>query len=412
MASKWNMKPLEEVAQIVMGYSPKGETYNSEGEGTPLLNGPTEFGPHSPRVTLFTTDPIRFSEPGDILFCVRGSTGRMNWSDKKYAVGRGIAAIRAKTNGADTYFIYCCLREYMQRLLSLTSGSVFPNLSTGDINGFEIPWPEKPTRGSIAHVLGTLDDKIELNRRMNRTLEKMAATIFKSWFIDFDPVRAKAEGRDPGLPAEIADLFPDSFEDSELGPIPKGWTPGKLGDVVEILDSKRIPLSSAERAQRKGPYPYYGAAGVLDHVDDFLFSGTHVLMGEDGSVVTDYDKPVVQYVWNLFWVNNHAHVLRGKNGFTEEHLYLFLKQLNIRPYVTGAVQPKLNQRNMKSVPMVVPPKAVSEAFGRVVGPLFQKFRANADEGRTLAGLRDTLLPKLLSGEIELPEAEELVEEGT
>ena len=409
MASKWNMKPLEEVAQIVMGYSPKGETYNSEGEGTPLLNGPTEFGPHSPRVTLFTTDPIRFSEPGDILFCVRGSTGRMNWSDKKYAVGRGIAAIRAKTNGADTYFIYCCIREYMQRLLSLTSGSVFPNLSAGDINGFEIPWPEKPTRGSIAHVLGTLDDKIELNRRMNQTLEKMAAAIFKSWFIDFDPVHAKAQGRDPNLPPEIADLFPDSFENSALGPIPKRWTPGKLGDVVEILDSKRIPLSSAERAQRKGPYPYYGAAGVLDHVDDFLFSGTHVLMGEDGSVVTDYDKPVVQYVWNLFWVNNHAHVLRGKNGFTEEHLYLFLKQLNIRPYVTGAVQPKLNQRNMKSVPMVVPPKAVSEAFGRVVGPLFQKFRANADEGRTLAGLRDTLLPKLLSGEIELPEAEAVAE---
>jgi len=334
----------------------------------------------------------------------------MNWADRRYAIGRGIAAVRAKTGSTDTYYIYSCINHYLDRLLALTSGSVFPSLSTGDFNAFEIPWPDDIRRRAIVQILRSLDDKIELNRRMNRTLEKMAAAIFKSWFIDFDPVHAKAEGRDPNLPAEIADLFLDTFEDSDLGPIPKGWTPGKLADVIEILDSKRIPLSSAERAKRKGPYPYYGAAGVLDYVDDFLFSGTHVLMGEDGSVVTDDDKPVIQYVWNLFWVNNHAHVLRGKNGFTEEHLYLFLKQLNIRPYVTGAVQPKLNQRNMKSVPMIVPPQTVSEAFGRIVGTLFQKFRANADQGGTLAGLRDTLLPKLLSGEIELPETEAIAEE--
>jgi len=298
--------------------------------------------------------------------------------------------------------------NYMYGVLGDKSAQ--PNASATTLTQAPIDVPPPHAQQRIADVLGTLDDKIELNRRMNRTLEKMAAAIFKSWFIDFDPVHAKAEGRDPNLPAEIADLFPDTFKDSDLGPVPKGWTPGKLGDVIEILDSKRIPLSSAERAKRKGPYPYYGAAGILDHVDDFLFSGTHVLMGEDGSVVTNDDKPVVQYVWNLFWVNNHAHVLRGKNGFTEEQLYLFLKELNIRPFVTGAVQPKINQRNMKSVPMGVPPKAVSEAFGRIVGPLFQKLRADADQTQTLSRLRDTLLPKFLSGEIELPEAEAIAEE--
>lgn len=179
---------------------------------------------------------------------------------------------------------------------------------------------------------------------MNRTLEKMAQAIFKSWFIDFDPVRAKVEGRDPGLPKEIADLFPDSFEDSELGPIPKGWKATKLKDAIDIHDSKRVPLNSRERAKRKGPYPYYGAAGIMDYVDDYLFEGIYVLVGEDGSVIDDKGHPITQYVWGQFWVNNHAHILTGKNGVTNEHLYLALKNTNIQPFVTGAVQPKVNQK--------------------------------------------------------------------
>ena len=186
---EWKMTALGEVADVIMGLSPKGDTYNQKKDGIPLLNGPTEFGPYHPHAILYTTDPARFAEPGDLLFCVRGSTtGRMNWADRQYAIGRGIAAIRAKTNGKDTFFAYCCICDSMKRLLSFTSGSVFPNLSTGDINAFEIPWPEESVRTCIAHILGTLDDKIELNRRMNRTLEKMAAALFKSWFIDFDPV--------------------------------------------------------------------------------------------------------------------------------------------------------------------------------------------------------------------------------
>lgn len=352
---------------------------------------------------------------GDIVYSRRGDVerhaliqnGQAGWlcgtGCIKVDLGQGVVLPRY----ASYYLRHPATRAWISRH---AVGATMPNLNMSIMSEVPFVLPPPATQQRIADVLGKLDDKIELNRRMNRTLEKMAAAIFKSWFIDFDPTRAKAEGRHPNLPAEIADLFPDTFEDSDLGPIPKGWTTGELGDVIEILDSKRIPLSSAERAKRKGPYPYYGAAGILDHVDDFLFSGTHILMGEDGSVVTDDDKPVVQYVWDLFWVNNHAHVLRGKNGFTEEQLYLFLKQLNIRPFVTGAVQPKINQRNMKSVPMVVPPKAVSEAFGRMIGSLFQKFRANANQSRTLSRLRDTLLPKLLSGEIELPEAEAIAEE--
>jgi type I restriction enzyme S subunit len=120
-----------------------------------------------------------------------------------------------------------------------------------------------------------------------------------------------------------------------------------LGDVINLFDHKRIPLSNRERANRQGPYPYYGAAGILDYVNDYLFDGIYVLIGEDGSVIDEEGHPIVQYVWGKFWVNNHAHVIQGKGYITTEFLMLFLKQLDIKAYVTGAVQPKLNQKKSK-----------------------------------------------------------------
>jgi type I restriction enzyme S subunit len=268
-----------------------------------------------------------------------------------------------------------------------------------------------PTQRAIAHILGTLDDKIELNRRMNETLEAMARALFKSWFVDFDPVRAKAEGRAPsGMDAETAKLFPSELVDSDLGPIPKGWKAGRIGDVIEIHDSRRVPLSSREREQRRGHFPYYGATSVMDYVDAFLFDGRFVLVGEDGSVVTPEGLPFTQYVWGRFWVNNHAHVLTGIRGFSQEHLYLLFQQTNIAAYVTGAVQPKLSQGNMRKIPLVVAPDAVNAKFGLVLDPLFARFRALTEESRTLTRLRDEILPRLLSGKLPVDAAERAVEE--
>ena len=176
-------------------------------------------------------------------------------------------------------------------------------------------------------------------------------------------------------------------------------------------DSKRVPLNSRQRANRQGAYPYYGAAGIVDYVDDFLFDGVYGLIGEDGSVVDAKGYPVVQYVWGQFWVNNHAHVLKGKNGFSEEHLYLLLQQVNITAFVTGAVQPKLSQRNLKSIPFVFPGSLVCQAFSCLVDSLFKRLRSNADEVESLAAQRDALLPKLVSGEVlagssEVPEGDD------
>ena len=222
--------------------------------------------------------------------------------------------------------------------------------------------------------------------------------------MDFDPVRAKAENRDPGLPKPLADLFPDSFEDSELGEIPNGWRVSTVGEHMVNFDSKRVPVSGGERAKRQGQYPYHGAAGVMDHVDDYLFDGIYLLVGEDGSVVQTNGMAVTQYVWGKLWVNNHAHVLQGKDAVSTEQLYLYFHFESVVPCVTGAVQPKLSQGRMNTMPFTFGGEDVCHAFAKLVQPLFTKLRANADMTKTLAALRDTLLPKLISGEIRVSAA--------
>jgi type I restriction enzyme S subunit len=220
--------------------------------------------------------------------------------------------------------------------------------------------------------------------------------------VDFDSVRAEAEGRDRGLPHPLADLFPARLVDSQLGEIPEGWEVCPLGDVIEIFDSRRVPLSNREREKRRGPYPYYGAASVMDHVDDYLFDGVFVLLGEDGSVMDPGGTPVLQYVWGKFWVNNHAHVLQGRLPVSSEQLLLLLRKTNIASFVTGAVQAKLSQGNLRRIEFIRAPDRINESFGSQVGPIFELIRSRTEESRTLSYVRDALLPKLLSGELPVP----------
>jgi type I restriction enzyme S subunit len=303
---------------------------------------------------------------------------------------------------------YVLLGEH-ETLLRFASGTTHQTIYFPEAKAFHVALPPRKEQEAIAEVLSVLDDKIELNRRMNETLEATARALFKSWFIDFDPVYAKIEKRETTLSGPIFDLFPATLIESELGEIPQGWKQSRLGEHIVNFDSRRVPLSGAERSRRPGPYRYYGAAGILDHVNDFLFEGTHVLVGEDGSVMRSGGVAVTQYVSGKFWVNNHAHVLRGKNSVSTEQLLLYFEFQPVAPYVTGAVQPKLSQGRMNLMPFLFAGEPVCHAFGKNVSPYFQKVLANEESNRTLATLRDTLLPKLISGEIRVKDAEKLAE---
>jgi type I restriction enzyme, S subunit len=289
------------------------------------------------------------------------------------------------------YLLFALQSRTVQRQIEMHegTGSTVSNLRIPALEALSVPYYHLPEQHRIAAVLGALDDKIELNRKMNRTLEGMAQALFKSWFIDFD-------GH-------------EDLVGSELGPIPKGWASSNLGNVIDIHDNLRVPLSKKQRAERPGPYPYHGATSVMDYVDAYLFDGIYVLLGEDGSVIDEKNRPITQYVWGKFWVNNHAHVLLPKGPTGLEHLLLLLRNSNIAPFVTGAVQPKVSQRNLKKLPVVVPPAERCKQFTAAVAPLFARLRAATEQSASLTQLRDTLLPKLISGEIRVPEAEKQAE---
>lgn len=185
------------------------------------------------------------------------------------------------------------------------------------------------------------------------------------------------------------------------GNVPDGWHFGTVSEIIELHDSKRIPLSSREREKLDKIYPYYGATSVMDYVDRYLFDGIYLLLGEDGTVVDDKGFPVLQYVDGKFWVNNHAHIITGKNGFTVELLYLLFSLTNIKSIVTGAVQPKISQANLNKVPVLIPDANELESFDSTIQPFFAQIRNLRAENHRLATTRDTLLPRLMSGEIDV-----------
>ena len=176
---------------------------------------------------------------------------------------------------------------------------------------------------------------------------------------------------------------------------------GSLGDIIELFDFKRVPLSGNQRDKMDKIYPYYGASTLMDYVDNYLFDGIYLLLGEDGTVIDDLGFPTLQYVWGKFWVNNHAHILQGRNGFRVESLYTLLKQTSVTSIVTGAVQPKINQANLKALSVIVPNEEEMWKFNDLIDPLFAQIRVNSDENLRFAKLRDILLPRLMSGELSI-----------
>lgn len=180
--------------------------------------------------------------------------------------------------------------------------------------------------------------------------------------------------------------------DQEVGK--SGTNERKLGQIVDIHDSKRIPLSSRQRENMEKTYPYYGAASKMDYVDKYLFDGIYLLLGEDGTVISEKGFPILQYVWGKFWVNNHAHVLTGRNEITTEMLYLLLSKTSVKNIVTGAVQPKINQENLKSLKVVLPSENIIKELSNKIAPLFKLYRLHSEENKRLEKLRDILLSKL------------------
>lgn len=284
--------------------------------------------------------------------------------------------MRARDGVSDPQFVYYLATSPTFRnvaIKSMVGSSGRQRVQQGVLDDLKLTVPPLGEQQEIGAFLAMLDRKIALNDEQNDNLQQQAATLYGK-------------------------CFPYTVSDD----LPTGWRVGTVGEIVEIHDSRRIPLSGAQRAKmEKRIYPYYGAASLMDYVDEFIFDGKYLLLGEDGTVVDDAGYPILQYVWGQFWVNNHAHILTGKLGFNVESLLLLFKRTPVKSIVTGAVQPKISQANLRSIRVVIPPQTELDAFNELIRPLFDQIRQNQDQNKTLASLRDALLPKLMSGEIDV-----------
>ena len=413
---------LGDVADIVMGQSPLGDTV-SDCRGLPLLNGPTEFGAHHPLPVQFSTDPRKYSQNGDILFCVSGSTtGRMNWADQRYAIGRGIAAIRHRHEIALQPFIRAVIEFALPELLAHATGSTFPNVSAHQLA--EIPCPDfgKGEQRAIAHILGTLDDKIELNRRMNATLEAMARALFRSWFVDFDPVRAKMVGRDTGLPKEIADLFPNRLVDSEVGESPRGWDIGYLSEHFEAIKGVSykgsglgrggMPLHNLNSVDKRGGYrcegiKFYSGDYADRHV---VYPGDVIVANTDlgrENLLIGYSAIVPRLFGDSGIVSHHLYRVRARPSSRLSAVFLY-RLLNspkmhdvVAGYANGTTVTMLPKDALQMPAVVEPPSTLLETFDALALDLEHRREQVVVESRTLGALRDALLPKLVSGELQV-----------
>lgn len=386
----------------------------------------------------------RDRRPGSIP--VYGTNGQCGWHDEPLVDGPGVILGR-KGQGhlgvewcdsgfwvIDTAYYVTCRTDqidlryfyYLVKYIGLNhlkDGTSNPSLSRDAFAELLLPQPPIAIQHAISTVLGALDDKIELNRRMNETLEAMARAIFQSWFVDFDPVRAKAEGRDPGLPKPIADLFPDRFVDSELGQIPEGWEVGYFGDVVEQLRDQENPLALPDALFRHFSIPAFDE-GQWPKTE--LGEGIKSMKSRvpPGVVLLSKLNPEIERVWlvdveatDRAVCSTEFLVLCPRSPYGRSYAYClarspFFRQ-QIEALITGTS--KSHQRAqvdaVLSLAVILPPKPIADAFDKTTATLLGRTLESRCESRTLAAIRDTLLPRLISGELQVTDAERFLAEA-
>jgi len=331
--------------------------------------------------------------------------------DKARAVASTEFLVLSPRDGVDRRFLkYLMLspavRSAMEARVTGTSGS-HQRVRPSDLLSISVEIPvDLQEQRAIAHILGTLDDRIELNRRMSETLEAMARALFKAWFVDFEPVRAKMEGRWqrgqslPGLPAHLYDLFPDRLVDSELGEIPEGWKVGKLGELADIQGGKQLPT---DECRPSGMFPVFGANGIMGYTNRTTHDEFVIAFGRVGAYCGS-----VHWTYSGAWINNNASSVVPKRW--HEFVLQTMIEADFESMRTGSAQPFIPNSSLAALPVIRAADEVMDEFCRILRALRLKQHASLRESRTLAALRDALLPKLIRGEIRVKDAERFLKE--
>jgi type I restriction enzyme S subunit len=337
---------------------------------------------------------IRF-ESGDVLFGkLRPYFRKVVHSKFSGVCSTDIWVLRPR-KGVDRSFLFytAASQQFVDHATRGSTGTKMPRADWRHVSKLPIQLPPLHEQQEIGRILRALDDKIELNRRMNATLEAMARALFQSWFVDFDPVHAKAEGRQPvGMDAETAALFPDSFEDSALGPIPKGWTVMTLGDVCDFEYGK--PLKAEDR--KGGDIPVFGAGGQVGWHNEALSTGPGIVVGRKGN------PGAVTWSRSDFFAIDTAYFVKSKHlALSPYILFQILSNLDLSRLSVDSGVPGLNRHHAYMSLLVVAATPILQAFNAHAQMLGAEISSNGNSSRSLVGMRDLLIPKLLSGELRI-----------
>jgi len=356
----------------------------------------------------------KVSQPGDVVFTSKGTVGRVAFvrpDTPRFVYSPQLCFWRSVDKDLiDPRFLYFWMysHEFFVQYKGVAGQTDMAEyVSLSDQRRMHITLPPLPEQRAIAHILGTLDDKIELNRRMSETLEQMARALFKAWFVDFEPVRAKMEGRWrrgeslPGLPAHLYDLFPDRLVDSELGEIPEGWGVKRLGDLLELAYGKALKAED----RRNGKVPVYGSNGQVGWHNERLACGPGIVVGRKGN------PGVVTWAPTDFFVIDTAfYVVPRTSCHSLRFLFYALQTHDLASLGADSAVPGLNRNLAYMSLQVLPSPSLLMKFDAVSRALDERVHACSQQSRTLAALRDTLLPKLISGALRVKDAERFLRE--
>lgn len=347
---------------------------------------------------------------------VFGSNGSIGWTSEPLAPGPGVilgrkGAYRGVHYSSDPFFVidtayyvvpknefdmrwlFYAIKHY--KLGEVDDGSPIPSTTRAAVYVLDLEVPPVDEQRAIAHILGTIDDKIELNRRMNETLEAIAWALFKSWFVDFEPVRAKAEGRAPYLAADLWALFPNALDADEK---PMDWQYGVLLDLCELKRGYDLP--SGQRTP--GPHPIVSSSGISGYHTEPKVQAPGVVTGRYGTIGR------VFFINAAYWPLNTALYVCNFKGNSPRYIYHALRQVDFLQFSDKAAVPGINRNHLHKTPVVLPPRPMQQAFERLLEPIWARQEANKAEIVTLDTIRDALLPRLVSGELRVKDTSRVV----
>lgn len=398
---------LSDLAHIKMGQSPQGETCNEYGDGIPLLNGPSEFTSFYPIPKQYTNDPKKICQESDILFCVRGSTtGRMNWADKKYAIGRGLASISHKKCEEFNHFLKYLIEYNLDSILKLTSGSTFPNLTNDNLALYEFYVPEIEVQKKISSFLSNLDSKIELNNRINTELEAMAKTLYDYWFVQFDfaDANGKPYKTSGGKMVWNAELKRE---------IPEGWAVKTLLDIANFVNGlacQKFRPKENESSYRVIKIREMGT-GFTENSEFVSRNIPEKVVIHNGDILFSWSATLDVKIWTgrTGALNQHIFKITSKD-FPKSYYYFellnYLEHFKMQAELRKTTMGHITQDHLKQSRITIPPSDLIHKLDEILKPILEKKVKLEEENQELASVRDWLLPMLMNGQVRVSEVVE------